>query len=406
MRFQFKYLIYGAFFMAGGLAFFATTMLYSKWSPPIADPGPVAESEASQAPSEDHGAHPLVKETEETTETPEEKSVAIDSKEIFQNTNLLRAYVKKFGLDQSIRQLHQLTALYGDCHQPAHLAGRFAYKVSSKKVFQSFQSECHSGGLHGAIEAYFMENGIENFSNDVDLICRPELNHFFYHQCIHGIGHGLMAWSNYELLDVLKYCDRLKRNHDSCWSGAFMENVVGGLGGHHAHGKSRQPDTKYLSADPHYPCKILEDKYKGTCYFYQTSRMMTLFRGDFSKIASACAETTESMQVYCYESMGRDVGGVHRGDPQGAIKACSTVTSSPSRIHCLTGAVQDSFWDPSGQDQALHFCRLLTEETGKDDCYTTIFSRAQQVLASKDDLKRFCGKSEASYRGQCSDLIR
>lgn len=406
MRVQLKYLIYAGIFLAGGLTFFALAMLYATRSPPLPAPTLVAESEESQNPSEDHGEHAFVKEKEETTETPEEKSVAIDSKEIFQNSGLLRAYVKKFGLDQTIRQLHQLTALYGDCHQPAHLAGRFAYKVSSKKVFQSFRSECHSGGLHGAIEAYFMENGIQNLSNDVDLICPPELNHFFYHQCIHGIGHGLMAWSNYELIDVLKYCDRLKRSHDSCWSGAFMENVVGGLGGHHAHGKPEHPNTKYLSADPHYPCKILEDKYKGNCYFYQTSRMMTLFQGDFSKIASACAEAPESVQVYCFESMGRDVGGVHRGDPQGAIKACSTVASSPSRIRCLTGAVQDSFWDPSGQDKALHFCKLLTEETEKGDCYTTIFTRASQVLASKNDLKRFCAKSEPPYRGRCLDLIR
>lgn len=391
--------------MAGGLTFFALTMLYATRSPSLPAPSPV-ESEESQNPSEDHGEHALIKEKEETTGTPAEQSVAIDSTAIFQNSDLLRAYVKKFGLDRTIQQLHQLTALYGDCHQAAHLAGRFAYNVFSKKAFQSFRNECHSGGMHGAIEAYFMENGIQNLSSDVDLICRPELNDFFYHQCIHGIGHGLMAWSNYELLDVLKYCDRLKRSHDSCWSGAFMENVVGGLGGHHAHGKSKHPNTKYLNADPHYPCNILEDKYKGTCYFYQTSRMMTLFHGDFSKIASACAETTESVQFYCYESMGRDVGGVHRDDPQGAIRVCSTVASSPSRIHCLDGAVQDSFWDPSGQDKALHFCKLLTEETEKGACYTTIFTRAPEVVASKNDLKHFCSKSEPPYHGRCLDLIR
>ncbi|MGH8553154.1 MAG: hypothetical protein ACRERS_07650 [Methylococcales bacterium] len=185
-----------------------------------------------------------------------------------------------------------------------------------------------------------------------------------------------------------------------------MENVVGGLGGHHAHGKSEHPNTKYLSEDPHYPCRILEEKYKGNCYFYQTSRMMTLFHGDFSKIASACAETTVSVQVYCYESMGRDAGGVHRGDPQGAIKACSNVASSASRIHCLTGAVQDSFWDPSGQDKALAFCKLLTDETEKGGCYAAILTRAPQVLTSKNDLKRFCGKTEPTYRGQCLDRVR
>ena len=78
----------------------------------------------------------------------------------------------------------------------------------------------------------------ENFA----LICSNELNSFFRHQCVHGIGHGLMAWTSYELNDALEICKELSEgvNQRSCYSGIFMENVVFGLSG------SMGPVLEYL----------------------------------------------------------------------------------------------------------------------------------------------------------------
>ena len=326
-------------------------------------------------------------------------SIQKESAAIFSNDPALYSYVKKFGLQQSITHLHELTALYGDCHQPAHKAGRFAYDLFSREAFVAAGSECHSGGLHGAIEAYFHENGIANLTEDIDQICRPEANSFFDHQCIHGIGHGLMAWSDYALPDVLKYCDRLPRLAASCWSGAFMENVVGGLAQHHHDGGSAP--SKYLSNDPHYPCTIVEDKYKAGCYFYQTSRMIQLFDGDFTKVAAACSETNQAYQMHCFSSMGRDVGGRFRGDPVGAINSCGSVLKGVMRIHCLNGAVQDAFWDASGQDNAMTFCKKLVDTAEKESCYKTTLTRATQILTTQSDRNQFCQKAEDPFRKSC-----
>ena len=40
----------------------------------------------------------------------------------------------------------------------------------------------------------------------------------------HGVGHGLMAWTSYELLDALGFCDRLAddRDRQSSSSGSAM----------------------------------------------------------------------------------------------------------------------------------------------------------------------------------------
>ena len=388
MRKLFQYIIYMIIFIAGGV----TTYLIDR----------VSLQKDSTA---------LLHHDSSDTEPPVTAKPAIlfkynasiqkDSKDIFNDDSALYSYVKKFGIKQSITHLHELTAIYGDCHHPAHKAGRFAYDLLSNQAFYEAGSECHSGGLHGVIEAYFHENGIKKMTEDLDKICSPNRNNFFSHQCIHGIGHGLMAWSNYALLDVLKYCDRLPKRSDSCWSGAFMENIVGGIAHHNDDGKKNGHVTQYISDDPHYPCTIVDEKYKAGCYFYQTSRMIQIFNGDFAKVAAACSEAKQAYQVHCFESMGRDVGGRFRGDPTGAIKTCGSAPKGASRVHCISGAVQDTFWDYSGQDQAITFCKGLTEDDEKNACYKTIFARAIQILTIKSDLNIFCNKTPDPYRKHC-----
>ncbi|OHB22889.1 MAG: hypothetical protein A2939_04165 [Parcubacteria group bacterium RIFCSPLOWO2_01_FULL_48_18] len=322
-------------------------------------------------------------------------SIAKDATEIFNDEEALRAYVKTYGSKQTLLRLHELSLLYGSCHTAAHKAGRISYEIYGDKSFRLCSSECHSGCYHGATEAYFKEHGTANLVANLQTLCGSELNAFFSHQCIHGIGHGLMAWTNYELFDALTSCDELERQQDSCWTGVFMENIVGGLNEEEGHA------TQFLNEDPLYPCTIVDDKYKFSCYFLQTSRMTQLYGSDFSKVASACLKAPEQYQRHCFESMGRDVGGTHRGNAEREIADCSYAPAGASRVGCVIGAVQDSFWDPTGQNNALAFCRLLTEKEEKDACYRTIFARAPQVLVSVEEVKHFCARAEEQYHNEC-----
>jgi len=323
-----------------------------------------------------------------------------NSTAIFNDKEALRAYVKKFGPAKTVERLNELSEKFGSCHDAAHEAGRFAYKEFGGKAFQECSAECHSGCYHGATEAYFKENGAENLAQSLQAICGKNLNSFFNHQCVHGIGHGLMAWTDYDLPEALKACEQLPDGQLSCWTGVFMENIVGGLGQSEGH------FTEYLNDNPHFPCSVVEEKYKNACYFLQTSRMIQLFQNDFSKVAKACAEAPEAHRRSCYESMGRDAGGVNQKNPAGAITACSNIPPGNARVGCLTGAVQDYFWDPSGQDAALSFCRLLSEPSEKTPCYQTLFERAPSLLNTKKELQSFCGKAEAPYRAKCLEFAK
>ncbi len=322
-----------------------------------------------------------------------------DAENIFSDTDsendALYSYVKKFGPKKTIQHLNELSNKFGSCHDVAHRTGRFAYEIYNAKSFKLCSSECHSGCYHGATEAYFRDHGTANLSQNLNLLCNSDLNGFFTHQCIHGIGHGLMAWNSYDLPEALKNCDMLKERQDSCWTGVFMENIVGGLTD-----KKSEHFTKYLSDDPLYPCLIVDNKYKSSCYFLQTSRMIQLFGADFNKVAETCLKTKQPYQASCFQSMGRDIGGNHRQDAEGAIVACSNAPSK-YRLDCLGGAVQDSLWDPSGEDDALKFCHLLKDKEEKNYCYSIIFQRATEIFESKEDAKKFCLKAETDHQQDC-----
>lgn len=337
-------------------------------------------------------------------------NIGLHDEHIFTQDAALRAYMQKYGAKQTIQELHDLEKKLGSCHQPAHRAGHIGYQLLGNKALIEYGPECQSGYYHGVMEAYFKDHGTENLKSSLDSLCPQTQNSFFDHQCIHGIGHGLLAWTNYELPEALKACDELPRRADSCWTGAFMENLSAQIAkdtslANTPVAESDVHTTKYLSSDPLYPCNGVDAQYQDSCYFLQTSRMLQIFGQDFSKIAAACATAPAVHQSSCYASMGRDVGGRLTTDIPAQIEACSTIVEENYKTQCLNGAVQNSFWDPSGQTMARTFCQLLLNLEEKQACYSTIFERASQLIKSMTDRQIFCAAIETNYKKQCQQQL-
>ena len=333
-------------------------------------------------------------------ETPSDIS-ADDYIGLIKDDALLARFVKRYGPEHTVKLLKESENYIDvDCHQRAHDLGRAAYEEFGAAAFALSGHECQAGSFHGATEALFASRGTANLEEDVATICNIDDNPFFRHQCIHGVGHGLMAWTTYELHDALPLCDRMPTENDkgSCYSGVFMENVVGGLTGLMGH------ITQYLKDDdPHYPCSIVDERYQVPCYFYQTSHMLRVFDRDFSKVAQACTETPTEAHWNCFQSYGRDVGNVTRKDPAAAIRYCGYASKGHNRIACIEGAVQDRFWEETGADEALTMCGLLDDEAEQQACYWRIIVRARDVFSTKEEFDDFCAKIDTRWREWCAD---
>jgi hypothetical protein len=245
----------------------------------------------------------------------------------------------------------------------------------------------------------------DKLKDKIDTVCPRTMNSFFMHQCRHGLGHGLMAWSSYDLTETLEYCNYLDEPEAkaSCRTGAFMENVVGSLAdsdearalGHY---------TKFLSDDPQYPCNIVKDEYKADCYFLQTDRMLQLSPNGYQFIVDQCLLAPEAYQYTCFASMGRTVSGQLRGRPAEALVACQLIPNLAYRQWCIDGISKDQLWDPSGQDNGLAFCALVPPEDGRDVCYQGLIGQAQSVMTD-EQIRAFCPRLPQEYQENCFAIL-
>ena len=313
----------------------------------------------------------------------------------------LREFITLYGPQAAIGVLYEDQSLTGrDCHDPAHVAGRIAYETFGPAAATVVVHECQAGLQHGVIEALFAERGTAHLSQDIADVCGASANAFIRHQCLHGIGHGLMAWTSYEIHEALELCDHSLTGVDkpSCYSGVFMENVVGGSSGAMGH------ITEYLKPDdPHFPCDAIAEDYVAHCYFYQTTHMIKVFGGDYPKIALACLEAPNfNAQWLCYSSYGRDVHAFVDGDAERSIELCGHAPAGDLRKSCLSGAVQNGFWDPGGASESIAFCALLEDDPdGQDGCYEIIIDRAPQVISDTTALRDFCTQLPESRQQHC-----
>lgn len=264
--------------------------------------------------------------------------------------------------------------IQAQCHPLSHVIGRAAtvkYATPSEAYLHG-DSFCWSGYYHGVLEGVIKKIGRKNLGDQMDSICKdiPGKDHysFDYYNCVHGLGHGVMAATSDELFDSFAYCDRLTGNWEqvSCASGAYMENVI-------VDGKNHF--TKYLKpSDPLYPCNSSPEKYKNTCYLMQTSYMLKVNGGDFLKTFSWCANAEANYQNTCYESLGRDASGRSTSNVAATNRTCLLGTAGDQQTHCMIGAAKDFVSYFHSDLQAKELCNSFTDETLKTTCLDTVKS--------------------------------
>jgi plastocyanin len=271
-----------------------------------------------------------------------------------------------------------------DCHQQAHHIGRVGYKLFKEKTFQECNASCHSGCYHGAMERFLNEKGTLNLAQNIESICDTFSTHFGNFECLHGVGHGVLAYLDYDLPGAIQECRKLKDEFSqrSCYGGMFMENVLTGQG---LGASTKDHETTWINkTDPYFPCnKIDADRnVQEECYLMQTSWMLTINGYDFDKVQDICLKAPSPYRSTCFKSFGRDASGHTLRNPQKIIEICSKVPRTADYYQqCAIGAVNViiDFWGPNLKNQASELCTLF-DEPGKGACVSTLQGRLSQLF--------------------------
>ena len=270
-----------------------------------------------------------------------------------------------------------------DCHDEAHVIGRRAFDLYGARVFEEGDPSCHSGFYHGAMESFLSTEGTDNLGEKITHLCEQFGTTFGIFECLHGVGHGVMAYENYALITALEQCEELESDFAirSCYGGVFMENVVAGQGNAAIEGH----ETTWVNReDYHFPCNAVGENYgrQYECYQMQTSWMLTLSGGDFQKAVSECTRAPEDVRQACFISVGRDAAGQTLRDPESILEICEFTKTEEQFRQCMTGGLNViiDFWGPKLEDQADDFCTMVSPPTMQEDCFETIEMRREQLI--------------------------
>jgi hypothetical protein len=267
---------------------------------------------------------------------------------------------------------------YGDfsdpgCHRVAQRLGSAALARNHGNVAKTFaegSASCFSGYYHGVLERSILSvksYDAQTLGNVVRGLCTDVQEHqskFLAYQCLHGLGHGLMITTGYDLPLSLRVCDQLSTSWEStsCNGGVFMENIATFYG----------VKSRWVSDDdPMYPCDWVKQSDKIKCYEIQTSRVLRLVDWDWTKTSQLCAAVEKGWASTCFRSLGRDVSGAAHQQPAKILELCSFAKPYRGERACIGGAAWAGAGNFKSGKRAARLCEAAPTQY-KAECYYRI----------------------------------
>lgn len=198
------------------------------------------------------------------------------------------------------------------CHAIAHNLGHEGYKYygNAKEALSQGSMDCFAGYFHGVLEIALPEAA--DYQQAIVDACTGtggQDGEFRFYQCVHGLGHGVTAYRQYDVEKALSDCDLLASpwQKESCWGGVFMENIDGKFA--HAMGLEQQGRLTDDGSD-FWPCLSVGEGYRPACLRMITARILPKHGRDWDYTKKACAGlSNDSYRRSCFESYGRDAAG-------------------------------------------------------------------------------------------------
>ncbi len=295
-------------------------------------------------------------------------------------------------------------AVEAGCHRIAHKIGSAALVRDHGNIPEAFaagSSICWSGYYHGILERAFYgistQAGLIKAARRVCTSPSLQRNQWLLYQCVHGLGHGLMISTGYDLPFALHVCDKLQTSWDqtSCTGGVYMENVNA------ANGTSIGFKTPWVrSNDLVYPCDAPVAKgHELYCYLMVTSRILAANGYDFKGAARICAGVASAWVATCFQSYGRDADGSTRQDPVRVRQLCALAGRWESE--CIYGAVRDMTANYAGGGRASVFCNQV-DATFRAYCFDGLGTILGTLKATTPDRTAACRQVTPSrYLADC-----
>lgn len=257
-------------------------------------------------------------------------------------------------------------------HDFAHVVGLVAYGKMDSAGLSICDTSFNYGCFHGFIEGFLIKKGTLAIE-ETESHCQS-LGYIHMPSCIHGIGHGLMAYESYDLKKALSDCDNLEQSiRLYCWDGVFMERINASM---------QDPAKRAQIIDENninQPCQSINLIYKAQCWRNQVSAWFNFFGSDPQKVIKVCQGIEKQYQEICFESVGLTNVMLAGDNPLKLKEFCSTNVGQVID-GCIFGELKEILFEGKSPELARSLCNFASSQ-GKNNCNATFQDHYNQYRA-------------------------
>lgn len=380
--------------MLRGLKLFVTCLVFL----------PACALNAPHRQSSDGSTSPTTLSVDGASARPSEiHTLLLSSTTLPAQKSLVRALLDRLGPEAAQDDLYRSGLVFtGETHLLIHAVGDYLYEKFGLGGIRHCKPYFLGACYHGVLIRAIADRGPPVIA-DAWYQCR-EAGPATMTQCAHGAGHGLLAWSQYDLLSALSRCDELGREVPeftsfNCFDGVFMENVW------RLHGHNHTAPRRHSHADLDYPCSDprLDRRHLPACWGNQVTLLYEAFGGALPKVASRCDQLADTQtKEFCFNGLARQIHPLTRGSADEAFQLCLQATAGPWRGYCLMTIAESAFAVGDQTRMPFEICARI-DPMERRECHARIFALiAFHALPDITRAEELCSNVlEPLYRGEC-----
>lgn len=318
-----------------------------------------------------------------------------------------------------------------DLHLMGHAVGDELFKQQGLEGMKYCTHDFRNACSHSIVVGALLADGMSVFDKVNDICKLAPGGPGAYTMCFHGFGHGVLAYTDYEVPEAIELCKKVGtaefgyQEESQCIGGIVME-MYGGI---------NDPATweakkdKYLSPDdPLRMCKAdyMPDTAKVLCYSYITPFIFDAagaVNGNprpeiYPKSFAFCDEVKDDVQrESCYGGLGkefivlaqdRDIRRIE-DTPSDKLKLaaswCMLASKEEAQNACLGEILDSLYWGGENDPEvSIRYCSLL-ESSVQQNCFDHLFEITTYYRPDYDGRQAICNAVPEAYSKQCADVL-
>lgn len=315
-----------------------------------------------------------------------------------------------------------------DTHLLAHTIGDMLFKQKSAQGIQYCTHDFRNACSHSIVIGLFLEKGEKAIAELAPLCRKAPGGKGAYGMCFHGLGHGVLALSDYDMQNAVRICESLSSGENKvesreCIGGTMMEMVSGV----HDRETWKKQVVNYFTDDPLSPCDraFVPSYAKPICYTYLTPHLVTLAGGSlsdpreeiFKKAFPYCnriPEEDKANRIACFGGFGkefvvlardkdvRDIASMTEIEMRKIYNWCDLAEVEDGVQHCLFQALTSMYW--GGENTRIgaeRFCSVASDLFSRSTCFSRLTGLISFYIDDKEYKKSYCSEIPEAYRSDC-----